>query len=158
MIGTVILLTFLTLIFGITFKYALSNNTREAFGFCGIVLLLFVVIFAVGILGYSVTGNNMTIQRIKQAKMDIFATEKELKKTEARMIKMSEIFVKMIAVTNDGSGRWDGVPPEHREQLEIYKSELLKQLTYDEKKILDAEIEKMLQELNEKIRRRNDVK
>jgi hypothetical protein len=68
---------------------------------------------------------------------------------KAEVVSVAENLTKMAFVLADGTGRWDGIPPQHMEKIKEYKAKLEKQLPAT----IDKEISSTLKDLNKSIKR-----
>lgn len=86
--------------------------------------------------------------KIKQNVISELSTEVERQKESLREIVETQI--KIASILADGSGRWDGFPEGHLDQINLYKKQLNKLIS----PTLDAEIEITIKELNDKIKKK----
>lgn len=141
-IGLLILLSLGVLFYALILLY--KNKTRENYYLFGFAALLFTIIYLITVLDYKISGTALGVEKTIQ---EINTSKEEIKKIANTMVKMSYVLA-------DGTGRWDGMPKEHLEQIKKYRESIKEYLDPN----LDQDIQKTISQLNEQIKKRTENK
>ena len=129
-----------------------KHQTRDNVWFFAFMILLSVALYSVVVLDIRISGSNLTVEKIKKARDDVFTTKQEVGE-------IGKLIFKAAFVLSEGSRRFGGVPPEHEAKLKEYAREMSKLTNQNNDELMD-EIEKTLQELDKLINKEieNDKK
>lgn len=119
-----------------------DNKSRDRYIFFSFTLVLFILIYSVSILNYKISGDHLSVE-----------VRQQLAKTNAQVNDISKVvstLLKINAITVDGSGRYDGVPPEHTQKIKEYQASLADYIEEDLSKEIDSTIEQLNKEINKK--------
>lgn len=130
-----------------------KNRTREATYLAIVSILLFTAIYCVSVLGYKIGGGYITLEEAQQVKKDIYAAKADVQE-------MAKLLIETAYIQMDGTGRWGGIPPEHKAEIQK-NANLLLEKTFrnndERQKFLEA-IEGKIKDLNAQIKKRKGNK
>lgn len=106
----ILLLSFCLAVFMASFYVAASIDSTAAYSLSVVSFACFVALYAVGVLGYKIGGNYISLE----TKVETLEKEStELKKSVTALLKS-------IYAMADGASRWDGPPEQHYKLIDEY--------------------------------------
>lgn len=145
MIKEIIILGILVIVGWWGVFYVKKDFPKEKYIFLGFIVLLFSVIYGVSILGYKIGGAVDISKDIEKARKEIYAAKNDL-------VGIAKDVTEISYILADGTGRWNGMPKEHLEEINKIKGELFKKLSLSQEET--NEFEKNSKEKIESINRR----
>lgn len=133
----ILLIVSIPLVYSFYHLWKDKEKKRESYLFFSYVLLIFVILYCVGILGYQITGSGISIT---EAKKEINQSKDEIKNVANTLIKISYIM-------NDGARRHGGMSESHINKIKEYQNSIKSYLD----KNLEEQIEDDREEINKKI-------
>jgi len=125
----------------VSFAMLMTERRVENYVLFGFALLLFTIVYCVMLLDVRITGSSVGIERAKR----------EIEQSKEQMSLLARNMFKTAFILADGSARWGGTPPEHKEKIREYMESLDEYLDAN----LDSEIQADIKTLAAEIEARN---
>ncbi len=116
-----------------SFYVAASKDSVAAYSLSVISFVCVFALYAVGVLGYKVGGNHLSLE----------SKVRSLEQGNTELRESVTALIKSIYVMSDGASRWDGPPEEHYKLISEYLAPIAHLMSAGAKEQVAADIAKL---------------